>query len=151
MREWLLSIIGIVFLSILFDLIYPNGKTNKFCKGIFGVIAVGIILNPILKIDLDSTSSEYVDKELVESISQAKAEVYEASIENYLKSIGIEGVCVEVKYTLSENDFKLKSIYLDSSNIVLSKDLTNINKYEVIARKVSEEFDVSIDEVFVYG
>ncbi len=150
MKEWLLSIIGVVFLSILFDLIYPSGKTNKFCKGIFGIIAVGIILSPILKIDLVNTG-EYIDGELLESISKSKAEVCEANIQNYLKSVGIDGVCVEVKYTLSENDFKLKSIYLDSSNVVLTENLTNINKYEVIARKVSEEFDVNVDEVFVYG
>lgn len=150
MNQWLLSVIGVVFLSILFDLIYPSGKTNKFCKGIFGIIAVGIILSPIFKIDLINTN-EFVDKDLVESISKSKAEAYESNIENYLSSIGIDGASVEVKYTLSENDFMLKSIYLDVSNVVLTENLSNINKYEVIARKVSEKFDVSVDEVFVYG
>lgn len=150
MNQWLLSVIGVVFLYILFDLIYPSGKTNKFCKGIFGIIAVGIILSPIFKIDLINTN-EFVDKDLVESISKSKAEAYESNIENYLSSIGIDGASVEVKYTLSENDFMLKSIYLDVSNVVLTENLSNINKYEVIARKVSEKFDVSVDEVFVYG
>lgn len=150
MNQWLLSVIGVVFLSILFDLIYPSGKTSKFCKGIFGIIAVGIILSPIFKIDLINTN-EFVDKDLVESISKSKAEAYESNIENYLSSIGIDGASVEVKYTLSENDFMLKSIYLDVSNVVLTENLSNINKYEVIARKVSEKFDVSVDEVFVYG
>lgn len=150
MNSWLLNIVGVVFLSILFDLIYPSGKTNKFCKSIFGIIAVGVIIAPILKIDFN-TSVDYVDEKLVESISSVRAEVYASNVENYLSSEGIVGANVEVKYTLSENDFKLKSIYVDASNIVLTEDLTNINKYEVIARKVSENFDVSIEEVFVYG
>ena len=150
MNSWLSNIVGVVFLSILFDLIYPSGKTNKFCKSLFGIIAVGVIISPILKIDF-SVSADYVDEKIVESISSARAEVYASNVENYLSSEGIVGANVEVKYTLSENDFKLKLIYVDASNIVLTEDLTNINKYEVIARKVSENFDVSIEEVFVYG
>lgn len=150
MNSWLLNIVGVVFLSILFDLIYPSGKTNKFCKSLFGIIAAGVIISPILKIDF-SVSADYVDEKIVESISSARAEVYASNVQNYLSSEGIVGANVEVKYTLSENDFKLKSIYVDASNIVLTEDLTNINKYEVIARKVSENFDVSIEEVFVYG
>lgn len=150
MNSWLLNIVGVVFLSILFDLIYPSGKTNKFCKSLFGIIAVGVIIAPILKIDF-TTSADYVDEKVIESVYSAKAEVYANNIENYLSGMGISGANVEVKYSLSENDFNLKSIYVDASNIVLTKDLTNINKYEVIARKVSENFDVSIEEVFVYG
>ena len=53
MSGWLLSIVGVVFLGVLFDLIYPNGKTNSLCKTIFALVAVvvglgsvGLVLDP---------------------------------------------------------------------------------------------------------
>ena len=45
MTKWLLSILGVVFLAVLLDIVYPNGKTNKFCKSIFGLFAIiGVVV-----------------------------------------------------------------------------------------------------------
>lgn len=151
MKEWLLSIVGVVFLSILFDLICPSGKINKFSKGIFGIISIAIILSPILNLKIDINENSYVSSDLIENINKSKAEVYEKQIEAYLKEQGIDGVSVEVEYTLSENDFDITFVNIDSSNIVLSENLMNINKYEVIAKMVSQKFSISEERILIYG
>lgn len=151
MKTWLLSVVGIVFLSILFDLIYPSGKTNKFCKSIFGIIAIGVILSPILNLNFSGIDGSYWDEQLVANINKSKAEVYAREVEYYLEREGFSRASVEVDYTLSENDFCVNFIYVDTSNVVLRENLTNINKYEVIAEKVSNQFDISEERVLVYG
>lgn len=151
MKEWLLSVVGVVFLSILFDLICPNGKINKFSKSIFGVVAIAIILSPILNIKFDISSDEYIDSTLVENINKSKAEVYKNQIEGYLKTQGVIDTNVEVNYTLSENDFEITFVYVDVSNVVLSENLSNINKYEVIANMISQKFNISEEKILIYG
>lgn len=151
MNKWLFSVIGVVFLSILFDIIYPSGKTNKFCKSIFGIIAIVVIISPIISIaDIDFDKS-YVDETLSDNIIKSKEDVLAIQITEYLKSKGIDGLDVEVRGTLSENDFEIENIFIDVTSIVLIEDMANINKYEVIAREVSNKFDVSEDMIFLYG
>lgn len=151
MNKWLFSVIGVVFLSILFDIIYPSGKTNKFCKSIFGIIAIVVIISPIISIaDMDFDKS-YVDETLSDNIIKSKEDVLAIQITEYLKSKGIDGLDVEVRGTLSENDFEIENIFIDVTGIVLIEDMANINKYEVIAREVSNKFDVSEDMIFLYG
>lgn len=151
MEKWLFSVIGVVFLSILFDIIYPSGKTNKFCKSIFGIIAIVVIISPIISfVDIDFDKS-YVDETLSDNLIKSKEDVLAIQIKEYLKGKGIDGLDVEVRGTLSENDFEIENIFIDTSNIVLIEDKANINKYEVIASEVSNKFDVSEDMIFLYG
>ena len=56
MSAWLLSVIGVVFLAVLLDFVYPNGKTNAFCKSIFGIFAMIMLIYPLVKIDISSLS-----------------------------------------------------------------------------------------------
>lgn len=151
MNKWLFSVVGVVFLSILFDIIYPSGKTNKFCKSIFGIIAIVVIVSPILNIADVNWDKTYVDETLSNNIIESKEEVLAIQIKEYLKNKGIDGLDVEVRGTLSENDFEIENIYIDTTNIVLIEDKANINKYEVIVSEVSNKFDVSEDMIFLYG
>ncbi len=151
METWLFSIVGIVFLSILVEVIYPNGKTNKFCKSIFGLIAVYVMISPILSLkDIDFDKS-YIDKSIVSSINNAEAENYAYRVKIILKDIGIDGAFVEVKGYKSENGYEVDNIYIDVSNAVLSKNVTNINKYEVIINELSNKLKIHSDRVIVYG
>ena len=56
MTSWLLGIIGVIFLGVLLDIMYPNGKTNVFCKGVFGLFAVVVLITPIIKLPSQTAS-----------------------------------------------------------------------------------------------
>ena len=49
-----MGIVGIIFLGVLLDMVYPNGKTNAFCKGVFGLFAVVVLIAPIIKLDINN-------------------------------------------------------------------------------------------------
>lgn len=45
---WILSIAGVIVLSVVVDLVMPNGSTSKFIKNIFAFVIVIVIISPIV-------------------------------------------------------------------------------------------------------
>ena len=153
MTNWLLSIVGIIFLGILLDIVYPNGRTNAFCKGIFGIFSVFVLVSPILKIDFNSVfnNESYVDVELSENITNAQKDYYKLKIESILKSHEIIGLDVELDGIMEDNCFNIENIYIDTTQIVLTENLTNINKYEVIREIILESIEIDSERIIIYG
>lgn len=151
MKEWLFSIVGVVFLAILFDLIYPSGKTNNFCKSLFGIIAAFIMISPIIKLESVDISNDYTDDTLVNNINKSKETLYKLQVEDYLKKNGYDGVIVEIVGNVSDNVFEIENVYVDITNIVLTEDVENINIYEVIVNEISNEYGIDSERIFVYG
>lgn len=152
MKNWMISIIGVAFLAVLVDVIYPNGKTNTFCKSIFGIFAVFIMISPILKIDIsDVFTSNNVTYQINESILKSKDEYYISKIEKGLETKGVLGVDVEIESKMQDNVYEIENVYLDTSNIVLSENLTHTNKYEVIIQEILELIEIDNERIVIYG
>ena len=149
--EWLLGVIGVIFLGVLFDLIYPNGKTNAFCKSVFGIVSVIMILTPIFNIRFDSINEDFVDNSIIKSINEARCDNLKNQIINYLSSKKIDGVDVEIFLNVKNNEFDIENIYVDATNLVLTENITNINKYEVISNEVFNVTKIDKDRIIVYG
>ena len=47
---WIVSIAGIVCLSVLVELLLPEGQMNRYIKGIFSFIIVFVIISPLPKL-----------------------------------------------------------------------------------------------------
>ena len=152
MTSWLLSIIGVVFLGVLFDLIYPNGKTNNLCKSIFAMLSLFVMISPILKLDINklNVSTLYEDG-LLEYINEAKLNTIQLEIDTHLKNCGINGVVVKIDTNLTKEEFSIEKIYVDTTNIVLTENITNINKYDVIINEVSSLIKIEKERIIVYG
>lgn len=152
MKAWLLSILGVVFLAVLLDMIYPNGKTNAFCKSIFGVFAVIMLISPIFKIKIDyDNSTNYVDTVLTNNLAKSKNEYLKIRIENALKSKNINGCSVEIKGNYSDNEYEVENIYVDTTDLVLTENITHTNKYEVIIQEILNIIQIDIERIVIYG
>lgn len=152
MKAWLLSILGVVFLAVLLDMIYPNGKTNAFCKSIFGVFAVIMLISPIFKIKIDyDNSTNYVDIVLTNNLAKSKNEYLKIRIENALKSKNINGCSVEIKGNYSNNEYEVENIYVDTTDLVLTENITHTNKYEVIIQEILNIIKIDIERIVIYG
>lgn len=151
MNSWLLGLVGVIFLGILLDLIYPEGKTNKITRIIFGLMAICIMVSPLLKLkNIDFNDSEIIDS-INDSFLKNKKETLAIQIENYLCSEGVDGSNVEIDGVMSSFDLDIKSVYIDCSQIVLNTSLTNINKYEVIGDLIKNKFDIEESKIVMYG
>lgn len=152
MSSWLLSIVGVVFMGVLFDLIYPNGKTNSLCKSIFAILSLFVMVAPILKIDInDIKADNFNNQELIEHINEAKLNTIKLKIDSHLSSCGIVGVIVKIDSNLTDEDFQIEKIYIDTTNLVLTENITNINKYVVIINEVSNLLKIDKERIIVYG
>ena len=151
MSAWLLSVIGVVFLAVLLDFVYPNGKTNAFCKSIFGIFAMIMLIYPLVKIDISSlsqTSMSYISLE--EEIRKSKDEYYRLKLENTFSNENIIGVSVEIDSKMRDNDYYISNVVVDISSIVLSQDLEHKNKYEVIEELILKTINVDKENIIIY-
>ena len=149
MSKWILGVVGVVFLGVLLDLVYPNGKTNKFCKGIFAIFALLIMINPIRSLtNFDNVKFENV---YVDSIHVLKSDALINQIKLNLSSQVITGVDVEIESNMLGNEYIIDNIYVDITNIVLSENLENINKYEVITSEIEKVTEIDKSRIIIYG
>jgi len=151
MSKWLLSIIGVVFLGVMLDIVYPNGRTNVFCKSIFGIFIVFVLISPLIKLKENYNNINYIDSTFLNSIYEVQEKNLILQIENVLNNMGIEGVVVEIDSNLNNNEFEIENVYVDISNIVLSENLKNINKYEVITNKIKNITKIESSRIIIYG
>lgn len=151
MSAWLLSVIGVVFLAVLLDFVYPNGKTNAFCKSIFGIFAMIMLIYPLVKIDISSlsqTNLSYISLE--EEIRKSKDEYYRLKLENTFSNENIIGVSVEIDSKMKDNDYYISNVFVDIGSIVLSQDLEHKNKYEVIEELILKTINVDKENIIIY-
>lgn len=47
MEKWIMSIVGVVILTALFELFMVEGETKKYIKGILSVIVIIVIISPL--------------------------------------------------------------------------------------------------------
>lgn len=50
MRQWVFSVAGIAVLSVLADVILPNGQTRKYVKTVIGVVVTMVLAQPVLNL-----------------------------------------------------------------------------------------------------
>ena len=160
MTEYILSIVGIVFLGVLVDVIMPNGEMNKYVKGVFSIIALFVIVSPVQKIfdsnyDLgdtfyDTTAVE-IDTDFLEATQKQMKISFQNSIEAKLCDEGFEGVEVEILCEMSNYELVIKKVIADVSKMVMNENIEHINNYAeiktIIAKNLNmEESDVVINE-----
>ena len=153
MSSWLISIIGVVFCCLLLDIIYPNGKTNVFCKSIFGIFAVIVIITPLINIVKTKKigNLDFVDNELVSDVFDAQSMYYSNLLENHFAVNNIEGLNVEIIGNIENNVYEIENVYIDMSQLVLTENLTNINKYEVITKMTIDLLKIDNERIIFYG
>ena len=75
MGQWVVTVAGIAILSVLCDVILPEGQTRKYVKTVFGVVVTLVIVQPLIGLFNDSDwfsfSSDSVDgiqEQYIESV-----------------------------------------------------------------------------------
>ena len=105
--SWILQIVGVALLSVLVDVLLPNGRINKFVKGVFSVILIFTVITPLSSLvatgkayDVSALFSGYsemdVDETYVSQANDRRNEVYSELIFSALKNAGAEVERVEI-------------------------------------------------------
>lgn len=112
--SWLLGLVGIAVLSVLVDILLPEGQTNKFIKGIFSLLVVFVLISPLAKLknaDFDYSEIFASDKiDVSESyLQKANEREQEILIADLTEMLETKGIKVE-KIVLNLKDGNINNI-----------------------------------------
>lgn len=143
LNGWIISIVGIVMLTLIVDIIIPDGQTNKYIKSIMAIVTVFVIASPIPSlisgdIELSTVFSEseipQVDGEFVAKVTQMKIDYTEERLVDFLSENGYEQVTVELISFQESDIFKAASITVNLQNLVIRENYSHINISENVIK-----------------
>ena len=134
LSNWILSIAGIICVSVIVELILPDGQMNRYIKGIFSFIIILVVIMPIPKLlnrDFDfsnifDNSGYEIDSDYLYQVNLDKMN----SVKNEIEKRGYLNVVVSINCDIFDNSMQYKSIFVDLSDLVISgqAEHNNISK-----------------------
>ena len=133
---WVLSIVGIIILSILVDLILPSGKTSSFIKNIFGYLIIVVILSPVFTFftskefsvnDLFDKENVQIQDGFVASVNRQFLDNAEKAIEKACEEEGFRFVEVGIEADIFENQLIINQISVNLKFVVIDDKAKNKN------------------------
>ena len=129
--SYILSIAGIIVISVIVELVMIEGQMSKYIKSIFAFFVVGVIISPLPSLltadGLDSVFDfdEYeLQSDYINSLNDSKAKVFANELELLLKNEGYENISIQIYYETNE----IKLVRIDVSELVVREDA----KYKTI-------------------
>lgn len=144
MKEYILSILGIVLIGLIIDIIMPSGNINKYIKSLYSIFVVAIIVSPLLKIIKTGKNFEIkydsfeMSSSFLKYFGSRQAEELETKIVSSLESEGLNNVNVKLNYEIVDDKTTFNSCEIDIRNMAISLDKQHIDKYEFIIQIVQE-------------
>ena len=155
---WILSIAGICMLSVIIDLVIPDGKTNTIIKNVFSYAIVLVVILPLPKLfknntdlnDLFSPVDFPMQDNYIYNVNQAKLDKWTQDINDDLVNGGIYGAVVSISANIFERNMEINAVYVDLYNVVISNENKNINIKTEVVRVVLNYINIKEDKVIFY-
>ena len=102
MGQWVVTVAGIAIISVLCDVILPEGQTRKYIKTVFGVVVTLVIVQPIIGLfdggnfSFGGDGSAGIQDKYIESVESRQNKNAADSIKLLLKYKDISVSTVEV-------------------------------------------------------
>ena len=156
---WVLSIVGIIILSILVDLILPSGKTSSFIKNIFGYLIIVVILSPVFTFftskefsvnDLFDKENVQIQDGFVASVNRQFLDNAEKAIEKACEEEGFRFVEVGIEADIFENQLIINQISVNLKFVVIEDKAKNKNIKTSILDIVQDNIKIEKEIVVFY-
>ena len=152
---WILSIAGVVVLSILLDLFLPDGKLNSYIKTMFNFVIILVVITPLpelLNKDFDtstmfSNSQIVLQEDYIYQLNRDKLTMLETSIENTLDSNGYKNIDVSISANIFVIEMKIETIFVDLTNLVIQQNNENINIKKEVVECITSIVNISKENI----
>ena len=153
--SWILSIGGVVILSVLFDLFLPDGKLNSFIKTMFNFVIILVVITPLpelLNKDFD-TITMFDDNQIVLQqdyifqLNRDKLTMLETTIENSLEEKGYKNIDVSISADIFVAEMKIEKIFVDLGNLVIQQNNENINIKKEVVKCITSIINISKEDI----
>ncbi len=130
----LTTIVGVIILTVLADIMLPEGQTSKYIKFVIGIIVVYVMIGGIVAffgsaeiatdvcnydVELDDAYMLYVSKTTCDS--------YASRCISALDSVGYRGAEVAVICSIDNYSVNIKRVDINISKCGISKEKDNID------------------------
>lgn len=155
MSGWILSVVGISLISVVIDLILPEGSMNSHIKKVFSYFVVISILIPIVSVfkngvNLEDVFSEVeinIQDDFIYNINQAKIDSLTEDINKKLNKKNILGVTISISADIFESDMQINAIYVDLYNAVINGSDKNINIKTEVKCVIIETLNIKEEKI----
>lgn len=157
---YILSIAGIVLLSVIVELVLCEGQMKKYIKSIFSFFIIGVIISPLPNlISSKSISSIFqiedydLQNSFLSSVNSQKAEAMASDMITQLSEIGYENVNIVINPANGYfSDFQIKRVNISVKDMTVSEKAKNSDRNKIreeIIEYVSDRLDIK-KEIIVY-
>lgn len=135
--SWLLSIAGVVILSVLAEFVLPEGQINKYTKVIFSFVILLVIILPLPKIfgkEFDMSkffgdSENVLQKDYLEQVNLDKLTALSEGLNKKVIESGLNRVEISINANIFSENLEIYNIFVDLCDIEYtekfgSKDIT---------------------------
>lgn len=153
--SWLLSIAGISVVSILIDMILPNGQTSKYIKGIFAFFMLFVIISPIANLlkqnisvdEIFATSQIEIDNEFIYQVNRTKLSYLENQINDDFTKSNLLGANCVVNGDIFEVNMQIKNVFVDFSNLVILPENEHIDIRKTAKEIVLKHVEIEEEKI----
>ena len=137
--SWVLSIAGIIAISVIVELILPEGSLNKYIRSIFSFIIVLVIIAPLPSLvgknfDFSQISVEEnytLQEDYLFQLNVYKTEALQNEIVDDVKNAGYENVRVNISCENYSTTFVIKAVYVELKNLVILDKAEHTNIIDI--------------------
>lgn len=157
--SWIMSIAGIICLSVLIELLMPDGQMNRYIKNIFSFIIVLVVILPLpklLKTDFNYENIFYnqesveVDENYLYQLNLDRLNKLKYDIEEEILKNGYKNVSVYLNSSIFDNSMLIKSVSVDLESLVITQnaehnDISKIRKH--ISQIIKKHIEIDEEEI----
>lgn len=152
--SWLLSIAGVVILSVLAELILPDGQINRYIKAIFSFVILLVIISPLPKLfkkdfNLDEyfNSTPSLQKDYIYQVNLDKISALTKDLSARIEEEGLCNVVVSIDANVLTQNLEIFKVFVDLCDIEYTQKFPNkdISKAKVVIRDIIDEFEILKD------
>ncbi len=132
---WLLGIAGVVILSVLAELILPEGQMNKYIKVMFSFVILLVIISPLpsllgMEFSFESIfegSSTELQEDYLYQLNLDKLTAVSEDLSASIEEVGLKNVQISINANILSDNLEIKSIYVDLSEIEYDQNFVSKN------------------------
>ncbi len=152
--SWLLSIAGVVVLSVLAEFVLPEGQINKYTKIIFSFIILLVIIMPLPKLfgknfDLSNyfSTEQVLQEDYLYQINIDKLATLNEEIAQKVKQSGLKNVEIAINANVLTDNLEIFGVFIDLSEIEFENNFgsTDVVEAKMAIRDILNEYSLLKD------
>ena len=148
--QWLLSITGVILLSVLAEFVLPEGQINKYTKVIFSFVVLLVVIMPLPKLfgkDIDishffSSGESVLQENYLEQTNLNKLSAINKDLNASLESFGFENVEVSINANIFASQLEIYWIEVDLTNAKYKDKTKDIAWLKMQINEIIDEFAI---------